>query len=75
MADITEYEEVKQLLDESCKNWCGKYTNSMNIVIGAATPKDVESKDILEICKHADKCMYQAKSDWYKSSGLNRRTN
>ncbi len=74
-ADISEFEAAQKHLDELCENWKGVYSSNLKIAVGAATPKDVESKQIIEICKYADKCMYQAKSDWYKSSGINRRVN
>lgn len=74
-ADISEYEAAKKTLDELCDNWKGVYSSSMKIAVGAATLKDVESRQIMELCKLADKCMYQAKSDWYKQSGINRRAN
>ena len=72
---ISEFEEAKKQLDELCDNWKGVYSSSMKIAVGAATPKDVEGGQIIDICKYADKCMYQAKSDWYESSGINRRVN
>ena len=74
-ADSSEYEAAKEKLDELSDNWKGTYSSSMKIAVGAATIKDVDSNQILDICKHADACMYQAKSDWYKSSGVNRRVN
>ena len=74
-ADSSEYEAAKEKLDELSDNWKGTYSSSMKIAVGAATIKDVDSNQILDICKHADACMYQAKSDWYKSSGINRRVN
>ena len=74
-ADISEFETAQKLLDELCDSWKGVYSDSLKIAVGAATLKDVDSKDILELCKYADKCMYQAKSDWYKSTGINRRVN
>ena len=75
LADISEYEAAKKLLDEYCEKWKGTYSSSMKIAVGAATIKDVDSKEVLDICKHADKCMYEAKSEWYESSGINRRVN
>lgn len=74
-ASTSEYETAKKLLDELCENWKGTYSNSIKIAIGAASLKDVDSRDVMELCKQADKCMYQAKSEWYKSSGINRRVN
>ncbi|MDO4187486.1 MAG: GGDEF domain-containing protein [Lachnospiraceae bacterium] len=74
-ADIKEYEEAKKKLDELCEGWKGMYSSSLKIAVGAATLKDVDSTQILDICKYADKRMYDAKSDWYKSSGMNRRVN
>lgn len=74
-ADISDYEAAKKLLDERCDSWSGVYSSDLKIAIGAATPKDVDSQQIIEICKYADKCMYQAKSEWYKQAGINRRSN
>lgn len=74
-ADLSEFEEAKKLLDELCENWKGKYSSSLKIAVGAATLMDVEEKKIIAICKLADKRMYEAKSEWYKSSGINRRVN
>ena len=74
-ADISEFEEAKKLLDELCENWKGVYSDSLKVAVGAATLKDVEDKQIEEICKYADKCMYEAKSKWYESTGINRRVN
>ena len=74
-ADVSEYEAAKKLLDEMCENWKGNYSSNLKIAVGAATLKDVDSKEILDLCKYADKCMYQAKSEWYISSGINRRVN
>lgn len=72
-ADISEYEEAQRQLDELCQNWKGVYSDSLKIAVGAASLKDVDSREILDLCKYADKCMYQAKSEWYKNSGINRR--
>lgn len=74
-ADISEYEAAKKQLDELCESWKGTYSSSLKVAVGAATLKDVDSREIIEICKHADKCMYQAKSEWYRSTGINRRVN
>ncbi len=74
-ADISDYEVAKKSLDEQCEKWSGEYSSSMKIAIGEATLKDVDSKQIMDLCKYADKCMYQAKSEWYKSTGINRRVN
>lgn len=74
-ADLSAYEASKKILDSLCENWSGTYSSDMKIAVGEAMLKDVENKDILELCKHADKCMYDAKAEWYKKSGLNRRVN
>lgn len=74
-ANLSEYEKAKIQLDELCDAWRGVYSDSMKIAIGAATLKDVDKKDVMELCKYADKCMYEAKSEWYKSTGINRRVN
>lgn len=74
-ADISEYEAAKAKLDEECERWRGKYSSSLKIAVGAAFLKDADSKQVDELCKHADKCMYKAKAEWYKDSGISRRTN
>lgn len=74
-ANISDYEIEKKKLDELCDGWKGIYSSNMKIAVGAAFRKDVDTEEILELCKCADKCMYQAKSEWYKASGINRRAN
>lgn len=74
-ADISEYDAAKKRLDELCESWSGTYSSSLKIAVGAAFVKDVDNREILELCKSADKCMYQAKSEWYRSIGINRRVN
>ena len=74
-ADIAEYEAAKTRLDELCESWKGTYSSNLKIAVGAATLNDVDSREVIELCKYADKCMYEAKSEWYKASGINRRVN
>ena len=74
-ADISDFEAAKKQLDERCEGWSGLYTSDMNIAVGAATLQDVDSRQIMDLCKYADKCMYQAKSEWYIRTGINRRVN
>ena len=74
-ADISEYESAKKMLDELCENWRGTYSNSLKVAVGAAFLKDVERKEITELCKYADKCMYQAKAEWYEKTKTERRIN
>lgn len=50
-----------------------KTIKNENFQEGAATLKEVEDKDIMAICKYADKRMYQDKSDWYERTGMERR--
>lgn len=73
--DISEFEEAKKQLDASCESWKGAYSSELKIAVGAATINDVEGGQLIDVCKFADQRMYEAKSDWYKSSGLNRRVN
>ena len=76
-ADMEEFETAKKQLDEASDNWEGTYSNNLKVAVGAATLKDLDAdnKDILELCKIADKRMYDAKSEWYVSTGINRRVN
>lgn len=74
-AEISEFDAAKKLLDERCESWSGTYSSSLKIAVGAASVEDSDSRQIFELCKCADKRMYQAKSEWYKSSGINRRVN
>lgn len=74
-ASLSEFEQAKKQLDELSENWKGTYSSSLKIAVGAATLKDVEEKQVLELCKYADKCMYEAKAAWYESTGVSRRVN
>ncbi len=74
-AEVSEYEAAKKMLDDLCESWKGQHSDSMKIAVGEAFPKDVDSQEILELCKYADKQMYKAKAEWYEKSGISRRVN
>lgn len=70
---IEKFEEKKSQFQTLCKSWKGIYSDKLNVAIGYATPKD--NNNIIDIEKIADKRMYEAKSNWYKSTGVDRRGN
>lgn len=62
---------LKDLVD--C--WHGKFVDSLSISIGYALKTEFKEPDILSISKLADKRMYDAKTDYYKKNGIDRRKN
>lgn len=59
-------------LEECCAGWKGEYINSVSISCGFADSKEFSDIDSIE--KAADERMYQAKRNYYISSGTDRRS-
>ncbi|AOZ96995.1 GGDEF domain-containing protein [Butyrivibrio hungatei] len=58
----------------SLKKWKGKYIDGISVAIGYAVSSAYPDESIDELSKIADKEMYNDKLQFYKSSGLERRS-
>lgn len=62
-----QYKAAQQNMQQICKEWRGKYSSNMRISIGSAFAGEENSGlTIVDLCKIADKRMYEAKSAYYR---------
>ncbi|MCR5544638.1 MAG: GGDEF domain-containing protein [Eubacterium sp.] len=69
-----EAEECVNDIRKLTKNWKGKDVDKLSLSVGYALLEEHKGHSCSELIKEADKLMYQAKDEYYKKSGLNRRT-
>lgn len=73
-ASAEDMEDCKTILDNLCEEWKGAYSDKMRISVGIAYMSDVEDlTDVMDICKLADKRMYEAKAEYYRVNNIERR--
>lgn len=72
-ASHDDYLESLDTLKRKCTSWAGKYSDEMNLSIGAAFSEDVESDNPRDIAIIADKRMYEDKAAYYRAMGIDRR--
>lgn len=61
--------------DAAINAWTGNMVKKLAISYGYASAKDFPGLSIRELALEADKNMYKNKADFYKKSGIERRTN
>lgn len=71
--DKENFSSAKQKLDQLCEAWKGVHSDTLRISVGAAFISEAENKSLMELCKTADNRMYEAKSEHYRKTGLDRR--
>lgn len=69
----SEFEILKQKLEEACSAWKGKLSDTLRISVGAAYKSECSSDDLMDLWKLADKRMYEEKSFHYRKIGVDRR--
>lgn len=72
-ADDELLEEIKKNLSEACANWKGNLVEKLSLSCGFVTAREFPNLSLHEISVTADKRMYKAKSDYYRSQGIDRR--
>ena len=70
-----EEELNKQItaFEQLISNWSGNMVNSLSISYGIASVKDYPNLTVRELASEADKRMYEAKAEYYRQSGIDRR--
>lgn len=58
---------------QKCTEWKGKFSETLSVSKGYAFCIDNPSMDIFELIREADKQMYSDKSEYYRTSGHDRR--
>lgn len=67
---------LKLILEDfntAINNWSGKYVKSISVSIGYVMKNEMAFSSIRKIVRLADKRMYEAKSEYYKRMGIDRR--
>ena len=71
--DENKLEERKNTLTRSMIKWKGKYVPQLAMSVGYAPYRECPGKSISELAKLADERMYDAKRNFYITSGQDRR--
>ena len=71
--DENKLEERKNTLTRSMIKWKGKYVPQLAMSLGYAPYRECPGKSISELAKLADERMYDAKRNFYITSGQDRR--
>lgn len=71
--DEEKLEERKNTLTRSMIKWKGKYVPQLAMSVGYAPYRETPNKTISELAKLADERMYDAKRNFYISTGQDRR--
>lgn len=66
-------ETITESLNKCVKAWHGNKVESMHLAIGFALAEENKDANCEELVIIADKMMYEAKSRYYKESGIDRR--
>lgn len=71
--DDSKMEVILRDFDNIISSWAGKLVDKLSVSYGYCSRKEFPDMYISEIEKIADKRMYEAKSEYYKRTGLDRR--
>lgn len=71
-ASKEEYNAALERFNSLCDAWAGKYGSTIKISVGASFAEDAKDS-IMDMIMIADKRMYAAKAEYYKSRGVDRR--
>lgn len=65
--------EVQKKLDEEFASWSGEEVKELSVSCGYASYREHPSESISGLSKIADELMYEAKEEYYRTSGKDRR--
>lgn len=68
-----DIEQLKKKFEKALEEWKGDLVDNVSVSAGYVSGKEAGDMSFLDIAKLADKKMYVAKSDFYVSSGMDRR--
>lgn len=73
-ASENELEAIKKDFEDTTANWTGKEVESLTVSCGYVPKREIETvSSVREMAIIADKKMYEAKSIFYRSKGVDRR--
>ncbi|MCR5654603.1 MAG: sensor domain-containing diguanylate cyclase [Lachnospiraceae bacterium] len=71
--DDVKLKEVLEHFEETMKGWKGELVDSLTVSYGYVTAREEPKMTVRELGVIADKRMYEAKSEFYKKTGFDRR--
>lgn len=74
-ASEEQLEKIQKTLEESTEKWKGKQVDSIAISCGYVTRREAMDMSVRQIAILADRRMYEAKNEYYKRKGIDRRMN
>lgn len=72
-ADENKLHDILADLKETVSEWSGNLVGSLSLSVGSAAKAEHPDSTVMELSKIADKRMYEEKSSYYKSRGIDRR--
>lgn len=74
-ADEAHISDMKQEIEDLTEKWSGNLVPDLTISFGYVTKKEAGNMSIREMAVLADKRMYEAKNEYYRRTGIDRRKN
>ena len=74
-ASEEQLDAIKTDIEKLTQNWEGKLVSDLTISCGYVTKKEASNMTIQQIAILADRRMYEAKADYYRRAGIERRKN
>ena len=72
-ADENTLEKLKNSIKDACEKWHGNLTESLTLSCGYATKAEDAIESIRQMAILADDRMYEAKKEYYRKTGIDRR--
>lgn len=73
--EYDQLDRIKNDIEKTTQLWSGKLTDKLVLSCGYVAKKEIEDMPIRQIAILADKRMYDAKAEYYRSAGIERRRN
>lgn len=65
--------QIRENLDKAVAAWSGEKIKSLSISCGYASAKEFPSENLTELSRISDERMYEAKAEYYRKNGIERR--
>lgn len=72
-ADEEQLTKICSAIEEQTENWSGKMVHSLALSYGYVTRKEADRMSVRQMAVVADKRMYEAKNEYYRRTGIERR--
>ncbi len=72
-ANEDDLRKMQNDLNELTQKWSGKYVQTLTLSCGYVTGKESEGMSVRQMASLADRRMYEAKGEYYRQAGIERR--